>query len=425
MLGVDDMRLNEVKNELRTEIQKRRDELGSLCSNLLKIKSENPPGDMTEISGYLKDYLHMHGCGYRAYEPEKGRISIVAEQGEGDHPHLILNGHMDVVPAGDVGRWSFDPFGGEIRNGYLLGRGASDMKCGLAGLLFAFCMMKDLEVDLPGRITLMAVPDEETGSRFGTRHLLEAGLVGGDACIIGEPTGPNLVEIGQKGAVGGMIRVKGTPIHSSLSPILGDSAVVKMARLLPHILDIHEVKFEAPEEIADIVEDNRALYRELAGEGTERMLDHASVNFGVIRGGTKSNIVPESCECTLDMRIPIGSDHAEVQEMVRNAVAKSGVEGVTLELRGRNAFYFSPEEPIVKIVGKNVREVLGRPPRLFIQWACSDVSAFHQVGVPTIQFGPHGPGIHGYDEKVEVREVVAATKIYASSAVEYVAGAPF
>jgi succinyl-diaminopimelate desuccinylase len=406
--------------KIRSKVQEHNDELVKLCSALLRINSENPPGDMGEIAGYVKDYLSEAGCRCEVVEPERGRVSIVSTIGEGEHPHLVFNGHMDVVPAGDLSRWSFDPYGGEVKDGWLLGRGASDMKCGTGGMLFAFRTIAELDVDLPGRLTIMAVPDEETGSRFGTRYLLDKGIITGDACIVGEPTGSNLVEIGQKGSVGGLIKVEGSPIHSSLSPVRGDSAVVKMARLLPYILEIHEREFEPPSEIMDVIEDNRLLYKELAGDGVEKMLTHASVNFGVIQGGTKSNIVPESCECTLDMRIPQGADHNEVMRMLEEAVRRSGVDGVTLEVRGRNAFYFSPEERIVKVAGRNVKEVLGVSPRLFIQWACSDVAAYYQKGIPTIQFGPHGLGIHGYDEKVRIENVVNAAKIYASSAIDFI-----
>lgn len=416
------MEKKELLKKLRSKIQGNSEELIDLCSDLLSIKSENPPGDMTEIAGFVRDYLEEPGCECRVFEPEKGRKSILSTLGQGEHPHLVFNGHMDVVPAGDLDRWSFDPYGGEVRAGYLLGRGASDMKCGIGGMLFAFRTIAELDIDPQGELTMMAVPDEETGSRFGTRHLLERGMVDGDACIVGEPTGSNLVEIGQKGSVGGLIKVEGKPIHSSLSPIRGDSAIVKMAKLLPYILGLHEVGFESPMDIRGVIEDNKLLYKELAGEGAEKMLTHSSVNFGVIRGGTKSNVVPESCECTLDMRIPQGADHQEVIRMLQEAVDRSGVEGVTIEVRGRDAFYFSPDEPIVEVVGRNVQEVTGQPPRLFIQWACSDVAAFYQKGIPTIQFGPHGSGIHGYDEKIKTEHVVDAAKVYASSAVDYLVG---
>lgn len=415
------MKINETKNRLKNELEKTENKLIKLCSELIKIENENPPGDMTEIAGYVKDYLNKFGCKYDIYEKERGRVNVVAGLGAG-HPHLVWNGHMDIVPSGDKGRWGFDPYGGEVRDGYIHGRGASDMKCGLGGMIHAFTTLAGLDPELPGRLTLMVVPDEETGSRFGTRYLLDGGIVTGDACIVGEPTGPDLVEIGQKGSVGGLIRVEGSPIHASLSPILGESAVLKMCRLLPEILKIHDFDFKSPKEIAKIIEDNRKLYRELAGEGVERMLNRCSVNFGVIKGGTKSNVVPEYCECTLDMRIPIGANNVRVQGMVKEAVGRSGVEGVALEIQGRDAFYFSPEEPIVRVVGDTVTEVLGMKPRLFIQWACSDVAAFYAKGIPTIQYGPHGPGIHGYDERAEVKEVVNAAKVYALSALDFLGG---
>lgn len=407
------------EKKILSEIKSNRDELVKLCSDMLKVKSENPPGDMTEMAGFVQDYLKEFGCKYQVVEPQKGRISLLSHMGEREKPHLILNGHMDVVPAGDMSRWSFDPYGGEVRDGFLHGRGASDMKCGLAAMMFSLRTIAESEFPLKSRVTLMVVPDEETGSAYGTRHLLENQIVDGDACIVGEPTGSDLVEIGQKGSVGGTVRVTGIPIHSSLSPIRGDSAIIKIAKLLPKLMDLHEVEFPTPPEIKDVIEDNKNLYKELEGAGAEKMLTHASVNFGVIKGGTKSNVVAESCECTLDMRIPQGASHKDVIQMLHSAVDKSNVEGVSLDVRGRDAFYISPNEHIVKVVGDSVEKALGVPPRLFIQWACSDVAAFYQKNIPTVQYGPHGFGIHGYDEKIKVETVEKAAKVYSLSILNF------
>ena len=93
--------------------------------------------------------------------------------------HLIYCGHTDVVPAGDRSKWDFDPFSGEIKDGWMLGRGASDMKAGLTGLIFAATILKRLNVELPGQLTLSDCPDEETGGEFGVPWLLEKGSLKG------------------------------------------------------------------------------------------------------------------------------------------------------------------------------------------------------------------------------------------------------
>ena len=122
--------------ELKDLVEKNKEELLKLCSDLIKIPSVNPPGDVEEIVEYICNYLKEHNVSYEVLRPTPGTPDIVARYGNPNGKKLILNGHCDVVPIGDRNRWAFDPFSGEIKDGKILGRGTSDMKCGLAGLIF-------------------------------------------------------------------------------------------------------------------------------------------------------------------------------------------------------------------------------------------------------------------------------------------------
>ena len=175
--------------QLRGLIESRREEFLALCSQMIRIPSVNPPGEMEEITQFISHYLESHGIACEILRPTPETPNIVARLGKKGGKTLLLNGHSDVVPVGSLDRWEFDPFSGEIRDGKILGRGTSDMKVGLAGLMFAMAVLADEKVELDGELVLTVVPDEEVSGSWGTKWLVESGAVTGDACLIAEPTG--------------------------------------------------------------------------------------------------------------------------------------------------------------------------------------------------------------------------------------------
>src|SRR5881628_1512838 len=154
---------------LLDEIRRRRQELYELAASLVRIPSENPPGDTTEIASFIKRYLEERGLAPRVYEPKSGLPNIVATLGAG-RPNLVLSGHLDEFPAGEG--WTVPPFAGLLSDGKIVGRGAGDMKAGLAVALFVVTLLREHAVDLRGRLTLAFASDEETGGRWGTEWLL-------------------------------------------------------------------------------------------------------------------------------------------------------------------------------------------------------------------------------------------------------------
>lgn len=197
--------------------------------DMVRIPSVNLPGDMDDIASYIRSWMEKRGFIVETYEPRKGRISLVTEIGEEKRPTLILNGHMDVVPTGDLKRWKFPPYSGDIREGKILGRGATDMKGGLTSIIAAFTAISNVVEKLPGKLILTAVPDEETGGEHGSSWLVKTGKVQGEACLIGEPSGIHGSFIGEKGLCWLRLESRGIPAHGSL-PMLGENAIEKLAR---------------------------------------------------------------------------------------------------------------------------------------------------------------------------------------------------
>jgi succinyl-diaminopimelate desuccinylase len=414
--------LDELKKKLWEQVDRETDEVINLLVRLIQIRSENPPGDMDAIAAFIINYLTRNGV--EAYQARAGANcpqSILASAGTGS-PKLILNGHMDVVPAGDNSKWNFDPFGGAVRDGKVFGRGTSDMKGGLAGLMYAVaCVARHIK-ELGGSILFSAVPDEETMGVWGTGWLLESGHLQGDACIVAEPTSRGDIEVGQKGTLWVKVIATGVPAHGSLSPYVGENAITK---LLPFILQLDTLSGVLPE-IPAAIKETMAASKELARSllpvaGLEEVLDHVTVNLGMIKGGTKVNMVPDRAEIDLDFRMPIGLQSEKLLGELKDLVQRTLGDAGSVEVLWRSeASYTDPGEKIVQVVADNIEQMLRRPATTTFQWASSDARYFRFAGIPTLQYGPANlDGIHGYNENVDVEDVINSTKIYLGAIVDY------
>ncbi len=409
------------KSKIWNQVEQEKEEILKLASDLIKIPSVNPPGNMQEIADFILKYLSDHGLSCDVHEPEKGRINLICSLGDPSGKKLVLNGHMDVVPPGNVDRWSFPPFSGKIEDGFLHGRGASDMKGGDAGIISAMRLLTKVEDSLNGEVTLTLVPDEETMGIHGTGWILEQELVKPDACIIAEPTDVPLIDIGQKGAYWGRIKVEGTPIHGSLSPYRGDSAILKACKVMNKMMEITKTKIEQPEDIVEVIESSKPLVERLIGsEGIGVILSSPTLNIGIIQGGEKVNIVPSECMIEFDIRLPIGFTANEATSRLADLLSGFG-EMVELEIATSiDPNYTSPSSPIVKLTRTNVKEALGKEPDIFVQWASSDARHFRLRGIDTVHYGPAIiEGIHGLDEKVKVDDIITATKVYTGTVIDY------
>ena len=407
---------------LKELVEERKEELLDLCCRMIQIPSVNPPGEVEEIVGFICNYLEKHGISWEIIRPTSDTPNIVAKMGNPDGRVLVLNGHCDVVPPGNLEKWDFNPFCGEIRNGKILGRGTSDMKTGLAGLLFVMGILSDEKIDLGGQIVLTVVPDEEVSGAWGSKWLVESGTIKGDACLIAEPTGYFNCEIGQKGSCWIKLSVNGTPAHGSLSPFVGDNAIVKLMRVLERLDKIRDIVPRYDEETARVMEESRTMAeRLLEAKGARHVLNHCTVNFGKINGGTKVNMVPDHAEAEVDIRIPLGVTTAMVEDAVDLIIREAGVEGVTYDFGWKSEPNSTPQNAeIVEAVAKNVEDVWKESLNRTYQWASSDARFFRYAGIPTLQYGPANlEGVHAYNETVDVQDVVNAAKVYIGAITDY------
>jgi succinyl-diaminopimelate desuccinylase len=417
------MEMTDWKTLVLDEIDKRQDELLELCSRLIQFPSENPPGDSREISQFIMDYLKEAGIETTVHESGPNMWNLISDYGAetADGKKLIFCGHTDVVPAGDRTRWDFDPFCGEIRDGYLLGRGASDMKAGLGGLIFTVALFSKLGVPFEGALSLLVVPDEETGGHLGVPWVLERKLIEGTAAVIAEPSGPQNPTIGQKGSCWFEFTVEGTPGHGSLQPIAGESAILKAAKGIEALQQLWDIKPDIPEEVKEIIEISKRYASERENPSYGQAFDHVTVNIGTIQGGTKVNVVADRCTVQVDSRVPFGVDHRDVLAKAKELLASVGIDAEPKQFGFYgNANWTPPTEPIVQELVESIAEVSGKEAYGVLQWATSDARAFRKYNIPVLQYGPAELStIHNFNEKAPVWQIIQSAKVYALTALKY------
>ena len=340
-------------------------------------------------------------------------------------PRLLFCGHTDVVPAGDRSHWTFNPFSGEVREGMLLGRGASDMKGGLASLIFVAGLLQEFApiLNLKGSLGVIASPDEETGG-IEVASLLDQGLIKGDACLIGEPTYSHHPNAGEKAEAWMRVTIPGKPGHGSQQPLSGISAVRRGATAVEALAKLWELKSTPPAELSQLLYYTEwFLSHRLGNPLLSQLLYRPSYNPGVIQGGTKVNVVADKCIIEVDTRVPFGMKPDFVLDSARNLVS-AVAQGAVVEPMGPsiNPNWTLENRPIVQAVKQGIQRVLVKEEPVFsiLLFGSSDARHFRRHGIDTTLYGPGLQNtIHGYDERVSVESLVESAEIYAETAINY------
>lgn len=411
---------DDIKQRLWSEIERRRDELARLCADSLKVPAENPPGDTRNVVQHYVKILEGAGLEANTYEPRATNVSIVSTQaGPSGGPSFTFNGHLDHFPSDDRDLWTFDPYGGEIRDGKILGRGASDMRGGLTASLFSYLLLHEFKVPLKGNVNLMMVADEEAGGAWGTGWLLEnMPELAANACVIGEPESPAGVRIGEKGKSQFRLICEEPSRHGGLGT--GDDPVVKVAAALQEARKIVEIEDKPAEDLIPVLDGMKEYARSDHEVGRQWLYRRPSMSAGLIRGGLKVNIVPRRCEVEIDCRLPFGVTPQDILEDVTSWLATAGLSDVQFEHMPPlfNASATSPSEPLVRYACANATAAVGREPKLTVALAATDARYFRPRGVPAIIFGPKPYNMAALDEYITVDDLVAVTKVHLGTALD-------
>jgi len=408
----------DAREEILARIDARQDEWLALLSDLVRRPSENPPGDTRAAADCVADYLRRQGHEPEIIEPRPGMVNVVAAAERGEGRSVILNGHLDTFPVGDRAGWERDPFGGDIVDGKIYGRGVSDMKAGTTASLIAFCLLSELRQAWRGRLTFAAVADEETMGPWGANYLVDHGpRLSADAVLIGEPSTPSTVRFGEKGMVWFALTARGQMGHSAY-PHHGWNAIFEIAEALAELRELETMAWAVPEEFLRRIDEARAATTAMLGSGTTDILSSVTVNAGVITGGTKINLIADQCRAEIDVRIPPGVATADILRVVGRVVRRH--RGMRYDLIQRSEPNWTPpSHEFLQTVRKTATAVCGDAPYFNISAPGTDSRVFRRAGMPVAVFGPTPYSLGGANEHVTVRDYLDVIRVHALSVLEF------
>lgn len=373
----------------------------NFLQQLIRIPSENPPGRYEGITNFLVSYLRERGvdtevhetprsvCESAGLEGDERRLSVKATAGTArGKPRILLLAHLDTVPVGDSSKWKHDPFGGEIVGNRIYGRGACDCKGRIAAYIFAQLALKRT-LELPFEVSVAATADEEIGGKTGTKYLLEQGALDCDYCI-GEGYTFEVFN-GFKGLLWLRISVGGKSAHGA-TPQLGSSAVLPLPQLLQDIQK-YQAKLKSAKESSE-----------------------TTLNVGIVRAGTKINMVPDSASIELDLRVSPEHELQRVTEEISGIVDNiarlhTDLKFSTEILNKGDAVALPSDHILAKTVRAAAEEVTKTHVPVILWFAHSDTVHFLRKGIPAVNYGVGGPGIaHSTDEYLDLDELKLSTK---------------
>lgn len=404
-----------------TEVDRASEEIVDFAARLIRVPTVNPPGhDYEACAAVIGDQLRAHGAdvhllpalGRIEHTPEHPRINVVGRQaGTAGGPAIHLNGHFDVVPVG-LG-WTRDPFGGDVDNGRLYGRGACDMKAGIAAAVFAAEAIRRAGIRHAAPIEISGTVDEESGGFAGVGWLAEHKWLSRErtkAVIIPEPFGVDRVCIGHRGVYWFEVIAEGRIAHGSM-PYLGVNAVEGMS----HLLDL--VRDELSPALL-----TRVTAMPVVPEGSR----HATININGIEGGQPVDDVPspcvaDRCRVVFDRRFLLeeGLEPTRAEMAALVAKAQARMPEVTFRIEDRLVFEptRTPEDaPLISALTDAIAHVTGRTASLVASPGTYDQKHVARIaGVPhCVAYGPGDLAMaHQPDEYCSVDDIVSCTKVLA------------
>ena len=408
------MTLRATEDRILAYLADRRHEILEFARQLIRTPSPNPPGDEQAVADLVTERLRELGVAdIERVGARRDRPNLIAHvSGATPGPKLMLSGHLDTKPAGDLEAWDTDPWNPVVRDGNLVGLGSGDMKAAVAAMVYAAAALEQAG-SFAGELVLVLTADEEAGSALGSKWLAESGLLDADVAVIGEPSGIERewesLHLVSRGAALFKVRIRGTQMHSSISDrIEGINATVKMARLIDRM--------------------DRDLRSYLTYEPHPLCPTGPTINVGVMaEAGVFYGVYPGNAEFACDVRTLPGMEEQQMIEDVNRFLTAAMAEDPDLraELVWElmvPATEIARDEPIVSILQGAAGDVLGRRPRLDAFPGATDAPHFQlTAGIPCVAaFGPGMlPRAHSPNEFMAVESVAQAADIYALSSIRY------
>ena len=417
----------------------------NILSDMIKIQSVNPPGGEIAVAQYLKILFDNYDIPNEIIEPEPGRASFIANLGDGERKLLFLS-HADVVPSSEG--WDFPPFSGEIKNGFVHGRGAIDCK-GLVAIEASAVIHLAQTTKLNGKLIFAATADEEVGgalgagilsARYPEKIMADFAINEGDEPLIIKGKSYHCLSVGEKGPAWMKLTAKGISSHGSV-PMLEHNAVVKMARVInglaryrPHIVLTQETQsllqtVARLDGINDIITEDNVDYV-LAQLTDKEILPYLSavtrmtISPDVVHGGIKTNIVPDSCEAEVDIRILPGQSWEYVVNELKEVLGDVKVEQIQYHMPS----FSSADCKYYSLVEETLKEFVGEEP--ILQTICTgatDSRYLREMGIPSYGISAMtldvdkalSDAVHGKNEKIDIASLHLKTDFLVRLAKKY------
>ncbi|MGQ9625050.1 MAG: M20/M25/M40 family metallo-hydrolase [Candidatus Bathycorpusculaceae bacterium] len=432
------------------------EEVANLLVDLIRINTTNPPGNEIEAAKYIAKNLEREGFKCELFESAPSRGNVVTRiRGTGEKPSLLLLSHLDVVAANPK-EWSVDPFSGKVKDGFVWGRGALDMKGMTAIEVMVMKLLKRNNVELKGDVILAATADEERGGEAGAGWLVKnysekvrATYVinegGGLAIPLGDK---NLYTINtaEKGIFWFKVRGKGTPGHGSV-PGAADNAIMRINKVVEKLGNYRAKIVLVPTVrhfLNGVAKENKNLQEGISlllsnPEMGDQILDalaqtdkymaeelrarlRMTITPTMIRGGVKENIIPSECEAIFDCRVLPGQTPQQAMEEVKSLLKDVGLEKLEFETIQANDPSESPvENPLYEVIEGVLKEFepsCSVAPILFT--GGTDSRFFRKMGAVCYGFQPMRADIpygeilktvHGVDERISLENLVFGTSV--------------
>ena len=404
--------------------ESRPDVVADIALRLIKAASPNPPGSTREVAGVAAAILleHVPDAEVALHEPAPGIVNLIARVcGAGPGRRVVFNGHLDTYPVGPIAAWTVDPTG-ELRGDRLYGRGAADMKGGIAASIVAFAGLAAARAHWHGEAVLTLAGDEESMGPLGTRWLLDhVPWATGDVVLIGDAGSPRVLRFGEKGFLWATIEASGRPAHGA-HVHLGDNAIDRLRGALDRLSALRDLRPDAPAAVTAAIAASKPISEPLAGAGEADVLAALTVNIGRIEGGTSPNLVPDQAHAAVDLRIPVGLAIERVEEALLQALDGPGLATTILRRFAPN--HTNPDHAIVRACAAVAREVTGAAVAVNMRVGGSDARWFRMRDLPTIVYGPTPHGMGGPDEFVLVHELDQVARVHALTAFDILEGTP-
>ena len=412
----------EARRRFAGKVRAARARLIALTVELIQAGSENPPGDTGAVVGVIEKALAaVPGLSLRRVTAREPVVNLVVQLPFANAGRrLVFSGHLDTFPVGDASHWSKAPLGGAIADGKIYGRGASDMKAGLAAAVLTAALLAEEGEHLAGELVLALAGDEETGGTWGTKHLLaQVPEVKGDAMICGDAGSPRVVRFGEKGQIWLELSAVGIANHGA-HVHLGINAIERLMAALEQLMRLRELPCPLPEAVRRAILAAEPVSEAVSGAGEAETLRHVTLNVGTIEGGRAVNLIPDAARARIDIRLPPGLDTAAVLSAA--AAALDGLEGIESRvLSASEPNVTDPEHEIARLAAKNGEEVLGTAVVRNMRVGFSDSRFFREAGVPAVVYGPTPHNMGGTDEHVTIDDVFAVLYVHALTAFDYLA----